>query len=104
MNRILILPGDGIGPEVTREAQRVLEAAARRFDMKLDFETGLIGGASIDASGTPAFGRRRRRGARLPRRSPRGRRRAAMGRWFVGLFEGRLGSEGTKEPVARVGQ
>ena len=53
MDRILLLPGDGIGPEVTREAQRVLEAAARRFDLKLEFETGLVGGASIDASGQP---------------------------------------------------
>jgi 3-isopropylmalate dehydrogenase len=53
LNRILLLPGDGIGPEVTREAKRVLEAAALRFDLKLDFESGLIGGASIDACGTP---------------------------------------------------
>jgi isocitrate/isopropylmalate dehydrogenase len=29
VQRILVLPGDGIGPEVTREAQRVLDAAAR---------------------------------------------------------------------------
>jgi len=53
MDRILLLPGDGIGPEVTREARRVLEAAAARFDRKLDFEEELIGGASIDAHGTP---------------------------------------------------
>ena len=53
MNGILLLPGDGIGPEVTREARRVLEAAAGRFDLKLEFEEGLIGGAAIDAEGTP---------------------------------------------------
>ena len=53
MNRILLLPGDGIGPEVTREARRVLETAAGRFDLKLEFEEGLIGGAAIDAEGTP---------------------------------------------------
>jgi 3-isopropylmalate dehydrogenase len=53
LHRILLLPGDGIGLEVTREAQRVLEAAAQRFDLKLEFETDLIGGASIDACGTP---------------------------------------------------
>jgi 3-isopropylmalate dehydrogenase len=53
LSRILLLPGDGIGPEVTREAQRVLEAAAGRFDLKLEFETGRIGGAAIDADGTP---------------------------------------------------
>jgi len=53
VDRILVLPGDGIGPEVTREARRVLEAVAARHDRKLAFEEGLIGGASIDACGTP---------------------------------------------------
>ena len=53
MERILLLPGDGIGPEVTREAQRALDAAARRAGLKLGFEEDLIGGASIDAYGTP---------------------------------------------------
>jgi len=48
-----MFPGDGIGPEVTREARRVLEAAAARFDRKLEFEHALIGGSSIDAHGTP---------------------------------------------------
>jgi 3-isopropylmalate dehydrogenase len=51
--RVLVLPGDGIGPEVTAQARRVLEAAARRFGLALDFEEELIGGASIDARGTP---------------------------------------------------
>ena len=53
MERILLLPGDGIGPEVTAQARRILEAAADRFALKLDFEEALIGGASIDAEGTP---------------------------------------------------
>jgi len=53
MDRILVLPGDGIGPEVTREACRVLEVVAERHGRKLAFEEGLIGGASIDAHGTP---------------------------------------------------
>jgi 3-isopropylmalate dehydrogenase len=53
MQRILILPGDGIGPEVTREARAVLEAAAARHGLELTFEEGLIGGASIDACGSP---------------------------------------------------
>jgi 3-isopropylmalate dehydrogenase len=53
MLRILLFPGDGIGPEVTVEARRVLEAAAARFDLALSFEEELIGGASIDALGTP---------------------------------------------------
>jgi 3-isopropylmalate dehydrogenase len=53
MERILVLPGDGIGPEVTREAQRALEAAARRAGLKLAFEEARIGGAAIDAEGAP---------------------------------------------------
>ena len=53
MHRILILPGDGIGPEVTREAQRVLEAAADAAGLKLGFESASVGGASIDACGSP---------------------------------------------------
>jgi len=53
MERILVLPGDGIGPEVTREAQRALDAAARKAGLKLAFEADLIGGSSIDAHGTP---------------------------------------------------
>jgi 3-isopropylmalate dehydrogenase len=35
---ILLLPGDGIGPEVTAEAVRVLEKAARRFSLTFSFE------------------------------------------------------------------
>ena len=51
--RVLLLPGDGIGPEVTAQAARVLEAAAARHGLRLELEEGLIGGASIDARGTP---------------------------------------------------
>ena len=53
MDRIVLLPGDGIGPEVTREAKRVLEATAAAHGQKLEFEEALIGGASIDAHGDP---------------------------------------------------
>ena len=53
MNRILLLPGDGIGPEVVREARAVLELVSRRFDLKLEFEEALIGGSAIDAEETP---------------------------------------------------
>ncbi len=52
-HRILVLPGDGIGPEVTREARRVLEAASARFGLGLEFEVAAIGGASLDACGSP---------------------------------------------------
>jgi 3-isopropylmalate dehydrogenase len=53
VERIAVLPGDGIGPEVTAEARRVLEAVAAGRDLHLEFEEALIGGASIDAHGTP---------------------------------------------------
>ncbi|MEM9387118.1 MAG: 3-isopropylmalate dehydrogenase [Pseudomonadota bacterium] len=51
--RIVILPGDGIGPEVTAEAVRVLQAVAARFDHDFTFETALIGGAAIDETDDP---------------------------------------------------
>ena len=53
MTRIVLLPGDGIGPEVTKQAHRVLESAAIRHGISLSFEEALIGGSSIDAHGTP---------------------------------------------------
>jgi 3-isopropylmalate dehydrogenase len=49
---IAILPGDGIGPEVTEAAIRVLERVAARFDHRLDFQRALLGGAAIDAAGS----------------------------------------------------
>jgi 3-isopropylmalate dehydrogenase len=49
---IVLLPGDGIGPEVVHEARSVLDVIARQFDHQLTFHEHLIGGASIDAHGT----------------------------------------------------
>jgi 3-isopropylmalate dehydrogenase len=48
---IAVLPGDGIGTEVTGEALRTLDALGRRFGHAFNFETALIGGAAIDATG-----------------------------------------------------
>jgi len=50
---ILILPGDGIGVEVTREAVKVLEAVARRFGHTLALSEGLLGGVAIHKTGNP---------------------------------------------------
>ena len=47
------LPGDGIGPEVGAAAMTVLEAVAETFSHTLAPEFHLIGGAAIDAQGTP---------------------------------------------------
>jgi 3-isopropylmalate dehydrogenase len=49
---IAVLAGDGIGPEVTAQARRVLEAVARRYGHDFGFQEGLVGGAAIDARGT----------------------------------------------------
>jgi 3-isopropylmalate dehydrogenase len=51
--RIAVLPGDGIGPEVTAEAVRVLQAVAKNSRDSFEFEQALVGGAAIDARGTP---------------------------------------------------
>jgi len=51
--RIVLLPGDGIGPEVIEQARRVLEATAEASGASLEFQTYLMGGAAIDATGQP---------------------------------------------------
>jgi 3-isopropylmalate dehydrogenase len=47
--KICVLPGDGIGPEITTEAVRVLKA----LDLKFEMEEVLLGGGAVDATGTP---------------------------------------------------
>jgi len=51
--KLLVLAGDGIGPEVMRETGRVLEWLGRRRAIRFDIEEGLVGGCAIDAEGTP---------------------------------------------------
>jgi len=51
--RIAVLPGDGIGREVVREATEVLKQAAELDRFSIEMEEGLVGGASIDAHGRP---------------------------------------------------
>ncbi len=53
MAKIVILRGDGIGPEVVDEGLKVLRAAARRTKISLDFQEALLGGVAIDATGDP---------------------------------------------------
>src|SRR5438045_6589373 len=50
---ITVLPGDGIGPEVTSEALRVLCAVAEVYGHEFSFDEQLIGGAAIAATGSP---------------------------------------------------
>ncbi|MFC1992201.1 3-isopropylmalate dehydrogenase [Chloroflexota bacterium] len=49
---LAVLPGDGVGPEVTDEAIKVLQAIGNRFGHKFDLQYGLIGGVAIDETGT----------------------------------------------------
>lgn len=51
--RIVVLAGDGVGPEVAAEAVRVLEAAGRKFGLELEFQDELIGGIGYDKAGSP---------------------------------------------------
>ncbi len=53
MATIAVLPGDGIGPEVTQEAVKVLRAAAQRYHLTLEFQEAPIGGAAFEVAGTP---------------------------------------------------
>ncbi|MDQ7821083.1 MAG: 3-isopropylmalate dehydrogenase [Armatimonadota bacterium] len=51
--RVALLPGDGIGPEVIRHAVAVLEAAGRRFGIRMVFSEAAVGGAALDTAGVP---------------------------------------------------
>ena len=50
---VLVLPGDGIGTEVTREGVKVLKEIATRFGHKLGLSEGLLGGIAIHKTGYP---------------------------------------------------
>jgi 3-isopropylmalate dehydrogenase len=51
--KVLVLPGDYIGPEIVSQARRVLDAVNARFALDLDIEEGLLGGAALDVHGVP---------------------------------------------------
>jgi 3-isopropylmalate dehydrogenase len=51
--KILILPGDGIGPEIVPEAVKVLAALRDGFGLAIEMDEALVGGAAIDATGQP---------------------------------------------------
>jgi 3-isopropylmalate dehydrogenase len=51
--KIVLLPGDGIGPEIMRAAVRVLKDCATEFDHRFDFAEFPFGGCAIDATGEP---------------------------------------------------
>ena len=51
--KIAVLPGDGIGPEITAEAMKVLDCLQRDFGLNVEMEQAPIGGAGYDAAGDP---------------------------------------------------
>ncbi len=53
MYKIAKLPGDGIGPEIVEQAEKVLNAIAKKFNHQFEFTFGLIGACAIDAVGNP---------------------------------------------------
>lgn len=51
--KVLLIKGDGIGPEVLEQAHLVLEAANQKFSLGLSYDHALLGGEAIDATGEP---------------------------------------------------
>lgn len=51
--KIALIPGDGIGPEIVREAKKVLDKVCEKYHHTFTYEEVLLGGASIDAHGVP---------------------------------------------------
>ncbi|MZR61614.1 3-isopropylmalate dehydrogenase [Alcanivorax sp. DP30] len=53
MSKVLVLPGDGIGPEIVNEAVKVLNVAKEKFGLEVELDEALVGGAAVDAEGDP---------------------------------------------------
>jgi 3-isopropylmalate dehydrogenase len=51
--KVLVLPGDGIGPEVMRETRKVMDWFGKRRALQFEVSEGLVGGASLEAHGIP---------------------------------------------------
>lgn len=51
--KVTVIPGDGIGPEIVTQAQKVLDAAGRKYGYSLEYKEILMGGCSIDKYGVP---------------------------------------------------
>ncbi|MED5239261.1 MAG: 3-isopropylmalate dehydrogenase [Pseudomonadota bacterium] len=53
MSKVLVLPGDGIGPEIVNEAVKVLNVAKEKFGLEVELDEALVGGAAVDAENDP---------------------------------------------------
>ncbi|HOM43534.1 MAG TPA: isocitrate/isopropylmalate family dehydrogenase, partial [Bacillota bacterium] len=54
--KIALIKGDGIGPEVTEQALKALDAVSKRFKCKFEYREALLGGRAIDETGVPLPG------------------------------------------------
>ena len=52
-HKVLVLPGDGIGPEIVAEAAKILECLHQEYGLDIVLEYGLLGGCAVDALGAP---------------------------------------------------
>lgn len=50
---IVVLPGDGVGPEIIKQTIKILRAVEKRYELKFNLQEALIGGASLDQKGLP---------------------------------------------------
>jgi len=53
VKKVLVLPGDGIGPEITAEAVKILTSLSRDSGLAIELEEGLVGGAAYETLGSP---------------------------------------------------
>ena len=51
--KVCVFAGDGVGPEVTAEAIKILNVVEKHTDLTIDFQQKLMGGCAIDATGNP---------------------------------------------------
>lgn len=51
--KIAVLPGDGIGPEIVKQALQVTQAVCKKFAHGLEYQAGIVGACAIDATGSP---------------------------------------------------
>ncbi len=51
--KIAVLPGDGIGPEIVKQALQVTQVVCEKFDHRLEYQEGIVGACAIDATGSP---------------------------------------------------
>ncbi len=51
--KVLVISGDGIGPEITEETRKVLNVVNQRFELGIEFDEALLGGAALDKTGVP---------------------------------------------------